>query len=90
MMIECGCVDEIGDIPHRIRWFDPNMMRLMSQTRTSPGDPYHITSGGSAVATLVIPTFSDSTSGIYTCGIGTEYPPPGYTTINLILSPGKD
>ena len=83
VMIECTCVDENGDTPHRIRWFGPNMKRLFTERHTLPSDPYFI--NGHRVVTLVIPTFSNSTSGAYACGIDIDYPPPGMVTINLML-----
>ena len=90
VMIECRCVNNDSSLPNRIRWFDPTNRRLRGVTNTPDGDPY-ITANNNAgrPTTLVIPTFSDSTSGVYTCGIGTSYPPGAMVTINLTIGNGK-
>jgi len=85
--IECRCVDENGDLPWRTRWFNPNGIRLRYQYAVPAGDPYVINMYTHVI--LVIPTFSNSTSGVYTCGIGTNYLLPNYVTINLMLQAGK-
>jgi len=85
--IECRCVDKNGDPPRRIRWFNPNGIRLRNQDITLIGDPYSINMNTHVI--LVIPTFSNSTSGVYTCGTSSNYPPPNNVTINLMLQAGK-
>ena len=80
--IECFCFDEDGDVPQRIRWFDPNT-RIITQHYAPVGYPY---TSDDAPTTLVIPTFSYSTSGVYTCGIGNSYPPVPMVTINLAIN----
>ena len=90
VMIECRCVDENGDVPQRIRWFDPKTARIPFQTNALLGDPYLIHSSYGKAATLVIPTFTYSTNGSYTCGINDYYPPYGNVTINLMLNTGKE
>jgi len=87
VMIECRCVDENGDPLRRIRWFNPNNIRLLNRPNTPVGDPYFIPMDTHVI--LVIPTFSNSTSGVYTCGTGINYPPPNDVTINLMLQTGK-
>ena len=80
--IECRCTRRTT------RWFDPSNETLFAERRTPDGDPYFV-SNSNKFGTLVIPTFNDSTSGVYTCGIGTNYPPTGVVTINLMLPTGK-
>ena len=79
VMIECSCGTG------RVRWFYPNTTRILTQNKTPPGDPYLMNQRSA----LVIPTFSDSTSGVYTCGLENDYPPQSMVTINLTLSFGK-
>jgi len=87
VMLKCTCVDENGDVVQTIRWFDPSMTSIRIEDFAPDGDLYQLPSGIDT-NTLVIPIFSDSTSGIYTCGIGD--PPTAMVTINLILSTGKE
>ena len=89
VMIECRCVNNDGSLPSRVRWFDPNMARLRGVGGTPDGDPYIIANNYVRPATLVIPTFSYSTSGVYTCGTGISYPPPSMVTTNLTVGNGK-
>ena len=90
VMIECSCVNNDGSLPNRIRWFDPTATRLRGVTTTPDGDPYIIVNNNAGRPTsLVIPTFSDSTSGVYTCGIGISFPPDAMVTINLTIGDGK-
>ena len=88
VMIECRCVDKNGYVPRRIRWFDPSNERLLPESHVPDGDPYFIRNINRHTI-LVIPTFSYSTSGVYTCGIDNNYPPLGAVTINLMLPTGK-
>jgi len=86
VMIECRCVDGNGNAPRRVRWFDPSMSRVTGQTS---GNPYSNNNNNNGRSTLVIPTFSDSTSGIYTCGNNNNY--ADITTMLAInLQLGKD
>ena len=80
-----------GSLPSRARWFDPTNTRLKGVAGTPDGDPYIIFNDYTAgrPTTLIIPTFSDSTSGVYTCGTGLRYPPGGNVAINLMLTASK-
>ena len=90
VIIECRCVNNDGSLPNRIRWFDPSMARLRGAGSPAPGDPYIIANNNAGTpTTLVIPTFSDSTSGVYTCGTGNNYPPVARVTISLTIGDGK-
>ena len=91
VMVECRCLVGDDDVPRTIRWFGPNMMTIFTQSNATDGDPYIIPNNHSAgtPTTLVIPTFSYSTSGVYTCGIGDIYPPTGIVTITVMQIAGK-
>ena len=87
--IECRCVDGNGDPPAKVRWFDPNMNRVPGGRNAVPGDPYSDNDNANGHSTLIISTFSGSTSGLYTCGDNNEYAAiTTMPTINLLL--GKD
>ena len=87
VIIECRCVNNDGSLANRMRWFDPTNTRVRGVSNTPDGDPYIIANYNNAdrPTTLVIPTFSDSTSGVYTCGIENNYPPPLMVTIYLAI-----
>ena len=91
VMVECRCLVGDDDVPGTIRWFGPNMMTIFTQSNTTDGDPYIIPNKNNAgtPTTLVIPTFSYSASGVYTCGTGNSYPPAGNVTIALMQIAGK-
>ena len=92
VMIECRCVNNDGSLSNKITWFDPTNTRLTYLEITpDDDDPYIIANNNNAgrSTTLVIPTFSDSTSGVYTCGIGRRYPSYTMVTINLTVGNGK-
>ena len=88
VIIECRCVDENGD-PLRTRWFNPDNVRIPTQRTVGPNEPYRESDDYIGNATLFIPTFSDSTSGVYTCGDNVNYRDITISvTMNLQL--GKD
>jgi len=68
-----------------VRWYHPNNMRILLQRNSPTGTPYFMNKNGGRLATLVIPTFSDSYDGTYTCGLNNNYPPNPMTTIDLSL-----
>jgi len=87
--IGCRCVDENNSPPHRVRWFDPGMNRVVGQGNAGPGNPYCSNNNNLGRSNLFIPIFSASTSGVYTCGDNLEYGDiMTMLTINLQL--GKD
>ena len=77
VMIQCNCTDNDGVVLNQIGWFNPEENRIFDQNQNNStvGTPYSQTAFGATIATLVIPTFSDSYDGTYTCGVGTTYPP---------------
>jgi len=88
VMIECRCMEENGD-PLRARWFNPDNVRIPVRWIVGPNDPYREHDDNIGSATLFIPTFSASTSGVYTCGDNVNYRD---ITINVTISLqlGKD
>ena len=78
--IECRCPNS------RIRWFDPNNTRLLTKNNTVPHGAPYVDVVSPALVILVIPTFSDSYNGTYTCGIGNNYPPQASTTVGLYVA----
>ena len=83
VMIECRCMSK------RARWFNPDNFGIPIQRTVRPNEPYCESNDTIGSATLVIPTFSASISGVYTCGDGTNYNEITISvTINLQL--GKD
>ena len=85
--IECRCVNNDSYLLSRMRWYNPSNERI---GRNPPaGDPFIIINNNKRPTTLVIPTFSNSTSGVYTCGSGNSYPPPVMVTIYLTIDKGK-
>ena len=83
----CKCVEDGGgDI--QTRWFDPTQTRLNTLANTNPGIPYFILNGSNTEATLVIPTFSSTYAGTYTCGRNlasnpADTPPTATITLNI-------
>jgi len=86
--IECRCMEENGD-PLRARWFDPNNVRIPLQWAAGPNYPYRENDDTIGNVTLFIPTFSDFTSGVYTCGDSANYNAIS-TSVTINLQLGKD
>ena len=64
-----NCTDGDGGTLSRVRWYDPNRTRLKVPGNRVPVAPYYLRLNGSNNdALLVIPTFTDSYNGTYTCG----------------------
>ena len=76
--ILCNCTESNGDAVSLVRWYDPNGNRLVSARNTEVFDgsvPHFTRVGGdfgdnidNNNVILVIPTFTDSYDGTYTCG----------------------
>ena len=76
--IRCSCTESDGMAVDVVRWYDPAGIRLMSARNTEQfnGDVPHFTRVGGDLGDnidnsnniLVIPTFTDSYDGRYTCG----------------------
>ena len=88
VMIECRCMEENGN-PLRARWFNPDNVKVPRQQIVGPNDPYREQSDNIGSATLFIPIFSDSTSGVYTCGDNANYNAIS-TSVTINLQLGKD
>ena len=66
-----------------VTWFSPNGSRLYDSFITSKGGSYVIQNDERISSVLVIPTFSYSVSGMYTCGVGSSFPPSLMTISDL-------
>lgn len=87
VMIKCSCSDVNGTALGPIRWFDFSGTRIFHQVQHLyvPGTPYFTNNISDDKNVLVIPTFNDTYDGIYTCGVGTHFPPKPSVDINLIF-----
>ena len=68
MTINCNCTDDGGMVIVNVSWYDPDGNRLVLSGFV-PGTPHIIRVGDNTNVELVIPTFTDSYDGIYTCGM---------------------
>ena len=66
--INCNCTDDGGMVVVNVSWYDPDGNRLVLSGFV-PGTPHIIRAGDNTNVELVIPTFTDSYDGIYTCGM---------------------
>ena len=91
VMIQCNCSDDVGAVLQPIRWFDPHGTRLVTTRHKQyvAGTPYIDRRPDDTNNVLVIPTFSDSYDGTYTCGIGNTYPPGAPNATILLTIGGK-
>ena len=89
VMIQCNCTDNDGVVINIVEWHNPDGITLVD-----PASPHfnssipHITTVTKydrSSAILVIPTFTDYSAGIYTCGRGVYPPGRPNATINLTL-----
>ena len=62
--IACYCKDRFNRRIERVRWFFYN--KTIQRDTSSGGHPYVVLDRN--LATLIIPTFNGSFSGMYTCG----------------------
>ena len=70
VMIQCNCTDDDGMVVDRVRWYDPDGIRLLINTQNGyvAGTPYFRRAPDNTNIILVIPTFNDTYDGTYTCG----------------------
>ena len=72
VMIHCNCVDGNNMAVGPVRWYDPDGDRLVSSNNNQFNDTVpHFTRAAqndNRNVILVIPTFTDSYDGTYTCG----------------------
>ena len=88
VMIRCNCSKDHGGINTKVRWYGPDGIIPRFETDDYiPGAPHHIRANGgndNRNITLVIPTFTDSYDGNYTCGrIGNKLPRQPTATVKL-------
>ena len=79
VMIQCNCTNDDGTVVNPVRWYEPDGTRLTvnAHSKYVAGTPYYSREPDNTKITLVIPTFTDSNDGIYTCGGRINRGPPG-------------
>ena len=96
--IRCSCTESNGNAVSIVRWYDPAGTRLVSAQNTAefnPNVPHFTRVGGdqgnrdNTNVILVIPTFTDSYDGTYTCGRSADdrtalTPPTADVTLTII------
>ena len=87
--IQCNCSDGVGGVLQPIRWYDPDVTRLVATIHRKyvTGTPYMDRRPDDTNVVLVIPTFSNSYDGTYLCGVGNTYP-PGVPNATILLTIG--
>ena len=85
VMIQCNCTDD-DMVVDPVAWYDPNGNGLFVRTHIThvPGTPYYNRVPDDTNIILVIPTFTDSYDGIYTCGRRVNNGAPN-ATVNLAI-----
>ena len=88
VMIQCNCTDDDGTVVEPIRWYDPNGTRLLlsEHRKYVAGTPYYRIERNNRKAVLVIPMFSDSYDGMYTCGIKNLLPGVPSAVVGLTIA----
>ena len=85
--ITCYCKDGFNRRFDKARWFF-NETRILRQDTSSSGNPYVILDSG--LATLIIPTFNGSYSGMYSCGNKINIDRlTAYSSVHLLIPPIK-
>ena len=91
VMIQCNCTNNDGTVVDRVKWYDPDGIRLVADrhNRFNASVP-HITrvNGSDTHVILVIPTLNDSYDGTYTCGKKVKkglLPGPPNGTVDLTI-----
>ena len=90
VMIKCNCTDDDGMVVDRVRWYDPDEIRLVDPDfnyNYVAGTPHlsRVNGTGDNII-LVIPTFNDSYDGIYTCGERVISGLPGPPNAGVVLT----
>ena len=85
--IQCNCIYGNGTIIPNLRWYNPNGTKLRFNThyRYVVGTPYYRRELERNFV-LIIPIFSDSNNGIYTCGMRVKEYPPGAPNATITLN----
>jgi len=65
--VECRCVNSRGAALRNIQWYSPAKHSLNVKSSTIPGNPYSYLIGNKRVAVLIVPNFTDTYNGKYTC-----------------------
>ena len=92
VMIQCNCTNDDGTVVNHVRWYDPDGIRLVTpgHNQFDATAPHftRVDDGSDAHVILVIPTFSDSYDGAYTCGNreGESDDGPGSPNVDVTLT----
>ena len=94
VMIQCNCTDDDGVVVDPVQWYDPDGTRLVSTQNSQymVGTPYYmsVVESDESNIILVIPTFTDSYVGTYTCGRMVDSGLPGSPTATVNLTIGGE
>ena len=89
VMIQCNCTNDDGIKINHVRWYDPDGNKLLRSGRFNDDVPYftRVTDRDNTNVILVIPIFTSSFDGIYTCGrrVNRGLPGPPSASINLTI-----
>ena len=91
VMIRCNCSEDDGGVITSVRWYKPDgiIVPRIGTNRFITGAPHFTRPSGDSDnrnVTLVIPTFSDSYDGNYTCGRrSSRNLVPPMTTVSLTI-----
>ena len=91
VMIQCNCTNDNGKKINHVRWYDPDGNELLSPRSRHFNDdvPYftRVTDRDNTNIILVIPMFTSSFDGIYTCGkrVNRGLPGPPNASVNLTI-----
>ena len=94
VMIQCNCTDDDGVVVDPVQWYDPDGTRLVNTQNSQymVGTPYYmsVVESDESNIVLVIPSFTDSYDGIYTCGRRVDSGLPGSPTATVDLTIGGE
>ena len=86
VMIQCNCTDNDGVVLDIVEWHNPDGITLVDPASLHFNSSIPtVTKYDRSSAILVIPTFTDYSASIYTCGRGVYPPGRPNATINLTL-----
>ena len=91
VMIQCNCTNDDGTVVGKVRWYDPAEIRLVApgHGRFDANTPHftRVNDDSDTHVVLIIPIFTDSYDGIYTCGkrVNKNLPPPPNAAVYLTI-----
>ena len=91
VMIQCNCTNDDGTVVGKVRWYDPAEIRLVApgHGRFDANTPHftRFNDDSDTHVILIIPTFTDSYDGTYTCGkrVNKNLPPLPNAAVYLTI-----